>query len=68
MYQALWAKKGKSNQGQGEPLFHPLFFHLMDVAAVTECLWKEVLGRQIRKEVSTSLGLEAEEAGKWLAF
>ena len=40
----------------------------MDVAAVAECLWRDVLERQIRKEISTSMGLKAEQAGKWLAF
>ncbi|MCX5887978.1 MAG: CRISPR-associated helicase Cas3' [Deltaproteobacteria bacterium] len=63
MYQALWAK-----YRTGERNFHPLLFHLMDVAAVTECLWQSVLERQFRKEVSARLGLTTEQAGKWLAF
>ena len=68
MYRALWAKTRKSLQSSEEPHFHPLLFHLMDVAAVTECLWQAVLGRQLRKDISARLGLQAEQAGKWLAF
>lgn len=40
----------------------------MDVAAVTECLWQSVLGRQITQEISGRLNLGVEQAGKWLAF
>lgn len=68
MYQSLWAKSGKSDQGQEELLFHPLLFHLIDVAAVTECLWAEILGRQLRKEFSARLGLKAKQVGKWIGF
>lgn len=68
MYKALWAKKRNSVQSHEEPPFHPLLFHLMDVAAVTECLWQAVLERQLTKEISARLGLKAEQAGKWLAF
>jgi CRISPR-associated endonuclease/helicase Cas3 len=68
VYKALWAKKGKSIQSSEEPHFHPLLFHLMDVAAVTECLWQSVLERQLRKEISARLGLTVEQAGKWLHF
>jgi CRISPR-associated endonuclease/helicase Cas3 len=64
----LWAKKGKSVQGQEDQHFHPLLFHLLDVAAVTECLWHSVLKRQLREGVSAKLGLKAEAAGKWLSF
>lgn len=68
MLLSLWAKTKKALQNFEGPHFHPLLFHLMDVAAVAECLWKDVLERQIRKEISTSIGLKAEQAGKWLAF
>ena len=68
MYKTLWAKIRKSPQSSEEPCFHPLLFHLMDVAAVTECLWQSVLERQLRKEISAKLGLKEEQTGKWLAF
>lgn len=68
MYKALWAKIRKSLQSSEEPYFHPLLFHLMDVAAVTECLWQSVMQRGLRKEISANLGLKEEQAGKWLAF
>ncbi|TRZ48113.1 CRISPR-associated endonuclease Cas3'' [bacterium] len=68
MYKALWAKTRKSLQSSEEPHFHPLLFHLMDVAAVTECLWQAVLERQLRKEISDRLGIKVEQAGKWLTF
>lgn len=68
MCKVLWAKIRKSLQSSEEPYFHPLLFHLMDVAAVTECLWQFVMQRGLRKEISANLGLKEEQAGKWLAF
>lgn len=68
MYQALWAKRRKSIQGKEALDFHPLLFHLMDVATVTECLWRSVLERQLRKEFSARLDLKAEQVGKWIGF
>jgi CRISPR-associated endonuclease/helicase Cas3 len=68
LYKALWAKTRKALQSSEGPQFHPLLFHLMDVGAVTECLWQSVLGRQITQEISGRLDLGVEQAGKWLAF
>jgi CRISPR-associated endonuclease/helicase Cas3 len=68
VYKSFWAKKQNSIQSPEEPHFHPLLFHLMDVAAVTECLWQSVLERQITKEISAKLDLEVEQAGMWLSF
>jgi len=68
VYQSLWAKRSKSIQGPEGEHFHPVLFHLIDVAAVTECLWQSVLERQIRNEISARLDIQAEQAEKWLAF
>lgn len=68
MYTLLWGKRGDGTTSGDQGNYHPLLFHLMDVAAVTECLWRKVLQRHIRKEIGNWLGLEAEQAGKWLAF
>jgi CRISPR-associated endonuclease Cas3-HD len=63
----LWAKK-LSNQGMADPSFHPLLCHMLDVAAVTECLWQSALERGFRKEISARLNLKEEQTGNWLAF
>jgi CRISPR-associated endonuclease/helicase Cas3 len=63
----LWAKK-LSNQGMADSSFHPLFFHMLDVACVTECLWQFALERGFRKEISARLNLKEEQTGNWLAF
>ncbi len=64
----FWGKRDREAQGQGDTAYHPLLFHLLDVAAVAACLWDEVLGRQVRQSVSGRLGLSPEQTRGWLAF
>jgi CRISPR-associated endonuclease/helicase Cas3 len=64
MITKLWGKRS----GDNEATFHPLIFHLIDVAAVARCLWDEFLNRYGRAAVSATLGLAEEAAGRWVAI
>lgn len=69
MQHLIWAKRHRGPSGE-EPSssYHPLICHCLDVAAVTELLWKEVLKPHFREVMSRELGLEPDLAGKCLAF
>lgn len=58
----LWAKTGEGDQT------HLLIYHLIDVAEVAHLLWEHTLGKRTRAEVSQTLGLSEEQAGRFLAF
>jgi len=62
---ALWAKLPKP---RGESGYHPLLYHLLDVAAVAEAMWQEVLTPQARQWIAERIGLSVGEAGRWIAF
>lgn len=64
----LWGKKLEKGAGEGNQDYHPLLFHLLDVAAVTACLWDQVLGRRVREFLSNRLSLPPDQARNWLAF
>ncbi len=51
----LWGKTDKTN----EDLYHPLLFHMMDVAAVAGVVWDQVLTSGLRKRLECSLGTGA---------
>ncbi|MBM4285877.1 MAG: CRISPR-associated helicase Cas3' [Deltaproteobacteria bacterium] len=70
MIRLLWAKRRNrfSEEVDTDASYHPLLFHLIDVAAVVELLWQEVLKRHFKEQVSQGLGLDAAVAGTWLAF
>src|SRR5438094_34322 len=52
------ARAGRS----GLNLFHPLLFHLLDVACVCDALWKHCLSERVRRRLVDSLGLTEEQA------
>ena len=61
----LWAKLGS---GTGEPRYHPLLFHALDVAAVAEQLWDRGLTHRIRCFLADGLGLALPDARRWIVF
>lgn len=61
---ALWAKERSAT----EVGYHPLIYHLIDVAAVTECLWSRVITRGYRARMSAELELAEEATGRWISF
>jgi CRISPR-associated endonuclease/helicase Cas3 len=63
----LWAK---SRGGDQNPPFHPLLFHLLDVAAVTEAIWDRVLAPAAEREIAAGLGLGTDVAAarRWVIF
>src|SRR5579871_195782 len=63
---ALWAKLRKEDEQEGA--YHPLLYHLIDVAACAEGLWDLVLTPQARASIAEWLGLAAEDARRWIAF
>jgi CRISPR-associated endonuclease/helicase Cas3 len=60
----FWAKERSSTESG----YHPLLYHLIDVAAVTEALWCDVIASGVRRRVSADLGLSDRDAAAWLAF
>jgi len=52
---ACWAKLSRSKEQTG---YHPLLYHLIDVAVVTETLWNEVLPAAARQRVADDLGVD----------
>ncbi|MBA3337582.1 MAG: hypothetical protein H0T49_08470, partial [Chloroflexia bacterium] len=54
---ACWAKLDRTQRQTG---FHPLLYHLIDVAVVTETLWNEVLPAATRQLVADDVGLDRE--------
>ena len=63
----LWAK---SRDGEQYPPFHPLLFHLLDVAAVTEAIWDRVLAPAAKRAIAAGLGLDTDVAAarRWVIF
>ena len=61
---AVWAKLSRTQNGGFE--YHPLLCHMIDVAAVAEAMWKNVLSRWARSEIARALGLSQEHAGQWV--
>lgn len=50
----LWAK---TDQGNGDSLYHPLLYHMLDVAAVAGLVWDHHLSAGLRKRLEWGLGL-----------
>lgn len=63
LYQMLWAKADRLTGRM-----HPLICHMLDVAEVTLTMWDAVLTGGIRRHFSELLRLNADEAGRLLAF
>lgn len=62
---ALWAKLGTATFPQ---CYHPLLFHLIDVAAVAAQLWDCILRAPVKDSFADSVGLSSEDCGAWVAF
>jgi len=58
----LWAKTGRD----GDPHYHPLLYHMFDVAAVATFMW-ELLSEDHRKRIGYALGNEARAIALFLA-
>jgi len=62
----LWAKTSGSSSSS-EP-YHPVLCHLLDVAAVTQCMWEQVLSPWSRRQIAATLEIDESAAGRWVAF
>jgi len=52
----LWAKSGKTETGEGDR-YHPLLFHMLDVAAVAGLVWDNCLSPALRRRLQGALGV-----------
>lgn len=74
LYPAIWAKTAtKGRWGvtlqEGEPSWHPLICHMIDVAMVALRLWQYILPPVVKEQMQASLGLDnPEHAGRWVAY
>ena len=57
----LWAKARRDD-------FHPLLYHLLDVGACAEALWKVALTPAARAQLAHDLGLSEEEVRRLVVF
>ena len=48
--------------------YHPVLCHLIDVAAVTEILWREVLTSAARSRTAEALRMTEDAASHWVPF
>lgn len=60
----LWAKWSSKPKGT----WHPLLFHLIDVAMCAGAMWDEVLSPAARQRFADGLGLSLDAARAWAAF
>lgn len=52
----LWAKAG---QDSADCQYHPLLYHMLDVAAVASLVWDNHLNARVRERLESALGTEA---------
>lgn len=71
---AFWAKLPHDNDKQNNTevvsltRFHPVLCHMLDVGAVAQALWREVLTRQARRQLAKSFAMPEVAVEFWLAF
>jgi CRISPR-associated endonuclease/helicase Cas3 len=65
----LWAKTSekRTNQSRAHCHYHPLLYHMLDVAAVAGLVWDHCLGPAFRKRLECSLGSDARTQIVFLA-
>jgi len=65
----LWAKTSQdwTNQSRPNCRYHPLLYHMLDVAAVAGLVWDHCLGPEFRKRLECSLGSDARTQIVFLA-
>ena len=63
-YQWLYAKTDRKDQQN----IHLLLYHLIDVGKVTLVLWEQVFTDGLRQQIAAQLGVNVEEAGRFVAF
>jgi CRISPR-associated endonuclease/helicase Cas3 len=63
----LWGKSPKPSKGVY--IYHPLLYHLIDVAMVARALWRTAMAPATKSRIAQTLALPDETtAGNWLAF
>ncbi len=67
---AVWAKTARGvTLAEGEPNWHPLICHMIDVAMVSIRLWRYVLPTAVKEQVRAGLGVDTlADAGRWIAY
>lgn len=70
LYASIWAKTDRGvTLRDGEPPWHPLIAHMIDVAWVARRLWQYLLPDAVKEQVRAALGVDSiDEAGRWIAF
>lgn len=63
-----WSIAAKFSAGPKDPAYHPLFCHMVDVAAVAAEMWRQVLPWSLRRRLTAAFDLSEEHAGRWVSF
>jgi len=61
----VWAKSGSAD---GTDRWHPLLYHMLDVANVARLLWDECIGPQVKRETAGDLVSESSDPSGFLAW
>ncbi len=65
----LWGKTCRDeNDPDAANKYHPLFFHLLDVAHCAIALWNTVLSEKLRKRIAAALDCDVESARLVFAY
>lgn len=62
-YYQLWAKTGEE-----EGVFHPLIYHMLDVASVAQCLWDATLTGALQDDIARGFALSPTACRQLLGF
>ena len=70
LYPRIWAKTDRYVElKDGEPSWHPLICHMLDVAMVALRLWQYLLPAVVKERMRARLGVPTlDDAGRWIAF
>ena len=60
----LWAKWSSESKGT----WHPLLFHLIDVAMCAEAMWDDVLSPAWKQRLAGNLGLSEKDTRAWVIY
>lgn len=60
----IWGKSSRNEQSS----WHPLLYHMLDAAAVTQTLWDHSLAESFKSDISKNFCIPETEGGKLIAF
>ena len=53
---------------ESDMVYHPLLYHMLDVAAVAQRMWDGVVFASLRNRIAGGTGLDDQSTGRWVAL